>query len=104
MNDYFIHDARTLDTLPIKSPIDLIVTSPPYFDMKDYGSDSQIGFGQTYQQYLENIEKVFGKCFTIAKESASLWVVVDILKKDGEMKLLPFDMAQSIQNSGWKLR
>lgn len=104
MNQYFIHDARTINNLPLKSKVDLIVTSPPYFDMKDYGSDNQIGFGQTYQQYLNDIEVVFTKCSLIAKETASLWVVVDILKKDGEIKLLPFDMAQSIQKGGWKLR
>lgn len=104
MNQYFIHDARTINNLPLKSKVDLIVTSPPYFDMKDYGSDNQIGFGQTYQQYLNDIEVVFTKCSLVAKETASLWVVVDILKKDGEIKLLPFDMAQSIQKGGWKLR
>lgn len=104
MNQYFIHDARTINSLPLKSKVDLIVTSPPYFDMKDYGSDNQIGFGQTYQQYLNDIEVVFTKCSLVAKETASLWVVVDILKKDGEIKLLPFDMAQSIQKGGWKLR
>ena len=104
MNQYFIHDARTINNLPLKSKVDLIVTSPPYFDMKDYGSDNQIGFGQTYEKYLEDIGVVFNKCSLIAKETASLWVVVDILKKDGEIKLLPFDMAQSIQKAGWKLR
>lgn len=104
MNQYFIHDARTVDKLPIKSKIDLIVTSPPYFDMKDYGSDNQIGFGQTYEKYLEDIEEVFRRCYLIAKDDASLWVVVDILKKDGELKLLPFDMANSIQKGGWRLK
>ena len=104
MNQYFIHDARTVDKLQIKSQVDLIVTSPPYFDLKDYGSDNQIGFGQTYNGYLGDIEEVFRRCFNISKDSASLWVVVDILKKDGELKLLPFDMAQGIQRGGWKLR
>lgn len=104
MNQYFIHDARTIDNIPLKSKVDLIVTSPPYFDMKDYGSDNQIGFGQTYEKYLEDIGIVFNKCSFIAKETASLWVVVDILKKDSEIKLLPFDMAQSIQKAGWQLR
>lgn len=104
MNKYFIKDARQLDSLPFKSKIDLIITSPPYFDMKDYGSKNQIGFGQTYDEYLEDIETVFNKCFSVSKENCSLWVIVDILKKDGEIKLLPFDMAKRIQKSEWKLR
>lgn len=104
MNKYFIKDARQLDSLPFKSKIDLIITSPPYFDMKDYGSKNQIGFGQTYDKYLDDLEMVFNKCFLVSKEECSLWVVVDILKKNSELKLLPFDIAQRIQKTGWKLR
>ncbi len=104
MNQYFIHDARKVDELPIDSSVDVVITSPPYFDMKDYGSKNQIGFGQSYEKYLDDIELVFKKCFKITKDTGSLWVVVDILRKDGELKLLPFDMAQKIQKGGWHLQ
>src|SRR5690606_21611299 len=104
MNQYFIQDARKVDELPLKSLVDLIITSPPYFDMKDYGSKNQIGFGQNYDNYLRDIELVFSKCFSITKDTGSLWIVVDILRKDGELKLLPFDLIKKVQDGGWKLK
>ena len=46
LDTYHIQDAREL-TKVVNSGVDLIVTSPPYFDMKDYGPENQIGFGQS---------------------------------------------------------
>jgi len=104
MNEYFIHDARTISQLPLKSQVDLIITSPPYFDMKDYGSDNQIGFGQDYESYLNDLETVFSQCAQLTKETGSLWIIIDILRINGEIKLLPFDVLQKVQNSGWQLQ
>jgi DNA modification methylase len=104
MNQYFIHDARKIKELPINSSIDLIITSPPYFDMKDYGSNNQIGFGQTYDKYLNDLELVFEQCYAVTKDTGSLWIIVDILRKEGEVKLLPLEVIQKVQQSGWKLQ
>ena len=38
------------------SSVNLVVTSPPYFSLKDYGSKKQIGLNQTYKEYTETIE------------------------------------------------
>lgn len=104
MNQYFIHDARKINELPIKTPVDLIITSPPYFDMKDYGSKNQIGYGQQYGKYLDDIGLVFSECYKVAKDTSSLWIVIDILRKNGETKLLPFDVIQKVRDSGWHLQ
>jgi len=103
---YDIHqyDARKIDRL-IKEPIvDVTVTSPPYFDMKDYGYKEQIGFGQSYQEYLNDIGIVFKSIYACTKPTGSLWVIVDALRKDGEIIALPFDIANKIKESGWKFR
>jgi DNA modification methylase len=71
---YDIHqyDARKIDRL-IKDPIvDVTVTSPPYFDMKDYGCKEQIGFGQSYQEYLNDIGIVFKSIYACTKPTGSL--------------------------------
>ncbi len=51
-----------------------------------------------------DIGQVFRNCYEITKDTGSLWMVVDILRKEGELKLLPFDMVQKVQNAGWQLR
>jgi len=49
LNIVFNKDARTiLETISPAIKVSTTITSPPYFDMKDYGAENQIGFGQTY--------------------------------------------------------
>lgn len=105
-NIYNIHklDARKIDTLIPNESIDVTITSPPYFDMKDYGHDEQIGYGQTYEQYLNDLAEVFSKTYQCTKNNGSLWVIIDTFIKDGAMVTLPFDFANKIKEVGWILR
>ena len=45
--------------------IHLVVTSPPYWQLKDYGSDSQIGFYDTYEGYLSSLNQVWQECYRV---------------------------------------
>lgn len=103
MGKYFIHDARSLGEV-IDKKVDLIVTSPPYYDLKDYGPDNQIGFGQGYGDYLADMKTVLGQCFDATKDTGSMWLIVDTLKKNGSFKLLPFDLCRIAEEAGWKLQ
>lgn len=40
----------------------LVVTSPPYWNLKDYGTSDQIGFGQKFSEYINDLCDVFNKC------------------------------------------
>jgi DNA modification methylase len=46
-----IGDSRKMMEL-MDNEVDLIITSPPYWHIKDYGVSGQIGYGQTLHQYL----------------------------------------------------
>jgi len=39
----------------IDESVQLIVTSPPYWQLKDYGSKNQIGFDDSYEDYINNL-------------------------------------------------
>ena len=74
--------------------IDLIVTSPPYSDLKNYGNEpNQIGYGQTYEDYLRDLEHVFTLCYSILKPNRRLCINVgDVFftkNKDTVHKILP---------------
>lgn len=47
--------------------IDLIVTSPPYWHIKDYGVEKQIGYGQSLHEYLKDLYRVWKECYRILK-------------------------------------
>ncbi len=45
--------------------VDLIVTSPPYWQLKDYGFDGQLGFDDTYEDYINHLNLVWKECFRV---------------------------------------
>ena len=50
------------------------VTSPPYWQIKDYGSPGQIGFGQSLHEYLRDLQRVWAECFRVLHEGGRLCV------------------------------
>ncbi len=57
-------DARALADLADQS-VHLIVTSPPYWALKDYGHAGQIGFDQSLESYLESLAQVWRECHRV---------------------------------------
>jgi DNA modification methylase len=56
-----IGDSRSMAEVGDQT-IDLVVTSPPYWHIKDYGAAGQIGYGQTLHRYLEDLYRVWAEC------------------------------------------
>lgn len=104
LNTYHIKDARhLLSVLPDSQFVDTTITSPPYWNLKDYGSNNQVGFGQKYDEYLDDLGKIFCAVHRVTKKTGSLWVVADTIKHNGELKLFPFDLADKLKQAGWIL-
>jgi DNA modification methylase len=72
--------------------------------MKDYGTENQIGFGQSYEEYLHDIKSVFEQVYQYTKEDGTLWIIIDTFKRNDSIVLLPFDVASKLQESGWLLQ
>ncbi|MFH0797016.1 MAG: DNA methyltransferase, partial [Candidatus Omnitrophota bacterium] len=68
-----IGDARWMKEIPDES-IHLIVTSPPYWQLKDYGNGSQIGFHDTYEDYINNLNLVWNESFRVLHSGCRLCV------------------------------
>ncbi|MGQ9689554.1 MAG: DNA methyltransferase [Desulfobaccales bacterium] len=56
--------------------VDLVVTSPPYWHIKDYGMAGQIGYGQSLHEYLRDLYRVWGECFRVLRPGGRLCVNV----------------------------
>lgn len=97
-------DARLLSKNLPDELINTTITSPPYFDLKDYGMPHQIGFGQKYEEYLLDLSKVFAEVFRATKEDGSLWIIIDTFRRDQEVLTLPFDLVAKLKPIGWTLR
>ena len=66
-------DCRQMSLIPDES-VHLIVTSPPYWHLKDYGEKSQIGFNDTYEQYINSLNLVWQECFRILQSGCRLCI------------------------------
>ena len=52
----------------------LVITSPPYWQLKDYGSDEQIGFNDSYESYINNLNLVWKESFRVLHNGCRLCV------------------------------
>ncbi len=68
-----IGDSRKMAEVKDDS-IGLVVTSPPYWHIKDYGVEGQIGYGQSLHEYLKNLFIVWKECFRILKPGTRLCI------------------------------
>jgi DNA modification methylase len=54
--------------------VQMCVTSPPYYGLRDYGHDGQIGNEQTPQQFIDNLVEVFACVWDILADDGTLWI------------------------------
>jgi len=45
--------------------VHLVITSPPYWQLKDYGTDTQIGYNESYESYINNLNLVWKECHRV---------------------------------------
>jgi len=89
------------------------VTSPPYFGLRDYGNDGQIGLEQTPDEYINAMVEVFRCVRDVLADDGTLWVNIadswgsgknypGIKQKD--LIGIPWMFAMALRNDGWYLR
>lgn len=100
-----------LDGIPDES-IHCVVTSPPYFLLRNYGVDGQIGQEKTPDEYVNNLVEVFRKVRRVLRKDGTIWLNVgdsfvrdetnDLKPKD--LIMIPFRVALALQKDGWWMR
>lgn len=74
MNKIFEGDCiEGMKNLPDKS-VNCCVTSPPYFGLRDYGHDGQIGLEETPEQFVTKLVDVFREVKRVLKDDGTLWL------------------------------
>lgn len=66
-------DCRKMSQIQNES-VHLIVTSPPYWQLKDYGTKNQIGFNDSYEEYINNLNLVWKECHRILMPGCRLCI------------------------------
>ena len=75
--------------------IDLLVTSPPYFNQRDYSSPG-LGNEATADEYLDNILATFKECLRVVKPTGSIVYNMGDKVVDGGLQLIPYRFAARV--------
>lgn len=54
--------------------LDCVITSPPYWQLRDYGYEGQWGLEPTFQKYLENLWSMMDEIYRVLKPSGTVWI------------------------------
>ena len=68
-----IGDSRDMTELQNKS-VHLVITSPQYWQLKDYGTSDQIGFNDSYEDYINNLNLVWKECSRVLSDGCRLCI------------------------------
>lgn len=113
MNEPFIQDPdvtvyvgdalQTLRTLRPES-VDCVVTSPPYWALRDYGTEGQLGLEKSPDDYVAHLVEVFMEVRRVLVLSGTVWLNLGDTYKDKDLVGIPWRVAFGLQKAGWRLR
>ena len=74
LNKLYIGNA--LDILPLipENSIQTIITSPPYYKLRDYEMEDQLGQEDTVEEYVEKLVKILKQAKRVLKKDGTLWL------------------------------
>lgn len=111
VNKIFQHNVLDPWPLPDKS-VNCIVTSPPYWGLRDYKTEGQLGVEKTPEEFIGNMVKVFREAWRVLQDDGTLWVNIGdtyASKAAGGVKAkdlvgIPWMLAFALRADGWYLR
>lgn len=83
--------------------ISVAITSPPYWNLKDYFKQGQIG-QEDYEMYLNRLKKVFGEVFDKLRDNGSFWININIRVNKGKVINIPKDIINLCKAIGFNYK
>lgn len=91
-----------------ENSIDCVITSPPYWQLREYivGDDGQavIGNEESPEMYVANLQVVFNQIYRVLKPTGSLWLNLGDKYVNKNLMGMPWRVALALQDAGWVLR
>ena len=93
--------------------VDMIITSPPYWNLRDYGEDKQLGLEYTTKEYIDSLYTIFEESKRVLKNEGTLWINIRDtyskgIKRSGvknkSLSMIPERLAIKMIDNGWILR
>lgn len=103
VNKVIIGDAKdVLRSVPASS-IDMVVTSPPYFGLKEYEDDLGINT-EDLNRYLDDLKDIFTECFRVLKDGTFVCVVIGQYTSEENSQFIPAHVAHILEEIGFNYK
>lgn len=100
-NSVLTGDVRDrLADLPDNS-VHMCMTSPPYFGLRDYGHDDQIGLEDDLAEYVEELVAVGRDLRRVLRDDGSWWLNLGDTYDDKQKLNVPYEVARELKRDGW---
>jgi site-specific DNA-methyltransferase (adenine-specific) len=111
-NTILTGDARTVLADLLAGSVDAAITSPPYFQLRDYAVPGQLGLEASIEQWVEALRAVFGEVARVLKPQGALWLNLgDTYSRRGQagappksLLLGPERLLLALLEDGWLVR
>lgn len=94
---------EALKSLPAGS-VHCCVTSPPYYNLRDYQVAGQIGMEPNPDAYIAELVAVFREVKRVLRDDATLWLNLGDSFSDKQLQMIPAQVALALRADGWILR
>lgn len=102
--DMYLGDAKKIISEWPEKSVDCIVTSPPYYGLRDYKVEGQIGAEPTEEEYLDSLVQVFRECRRVLKSDGVFWLNIGDRYVNKRLRCMPWKLALRLADDGWYLR
>ena len=97
-------DSRNISGSIKAESVHFIVTSPPYWNLRDYGYDGQIGYKESYETYLGNMKSVAKECYKVLKQGRFFAINIGTVVSNEGMRFITGDFVREFEKVGFTYR
>lgn len=95
-----LEQLRTIES----ESVHVCVTSPPYYNLRDYGAMGQIGMESSPEEYIARLVCVFREVRRVLRSDGTLWVNIGDSYRGKNLTGIPWMLAFALRSDGWYLR
>lgn len=99
-----VHESDARDIPKADNSVDIIFTSPPYWQKRDYGFDDQIGQEETPQEFINTILNCMDEWRRVLKSTGSLFLNIGDTYENRSLVGIPEMLMRQAQEEGWLVR
>ncbi len=97
-------DSRDIAKKIKKNSIGFVIFSPPYWNLRNYGFDHQIGYKESYEEYLSSMKDVFVNLYKVLSNRRFMAINIGTVVSNEGMKYTPGDFIRLAEEVGFKFR